>query len=275
MATTEYLDYQGLQEFDGELKKVLASKAEVALKADKTELADYVKNETLDGYVTEDQITDMATKTDLAKKADKDALENYATNEALALKADKTEIADMATKTELAEKADKSQLDAYATVTALNQKADASELAKYQTIEGMEEYSTDAEVSSAISTAKTEINGTIDSKVGAAKSELEATINAKVSSVYKPKGSSTFEALPTPAQTNLGDVYNVTNAFETTSAFVEGEGKKHPAGTNVAVIEQSGSYYWDALAGDIDLSGCLMKNEVAPIPSEKIKAMFN
>ena len=66
-----------------------------------------------------------------------------------------------------------------------------------------------------------------------------------------PKGSSAFASLPTPAAENLGWMYNVTDAFTTTSAFVEGAGKSFPAGTNVYVCNPSGSTYkWDVLPGE-------------------------
>ena len=66
-----------------------------------------------------------------------------------------------------------------------------------------------------------------------------------------PKGSSAFASLPTPAAENLGWMFNVTDAFTTTSAFVEGAGKSFPAGTNVYVCNPSGSTYkWDVLPGE-------------------------
>ena len=66
-----------------------------------------------------------------------------------------------------------------------------------------------------------------------------------------PKGSSAFASLPTPAAENLGWMFNVTDAFTTTSAFVEGAGKSFPAGSNVYVCNPSGSTYkWDVLPGE-------------------------
>ena len=80
-------------------------------------------------------------------------------------------------------------------------------------------------------------------------------VDAKISSVYKPAGSVAFADLPDAGEANLGNVYNVTNSFTTTDAFVEGSGKKHPAGTNVVVVSTGdGTYGYDVLAGFVDLS---------------------
>ena len=75
-----------------------------------------------------------------------------------------------------------------------------------------------------------------------------------ISGVYTPAGSSAFASLPTPAASNLGYVYNVTDAFTTDERFLEGAGKSYPAGTNVSVVENEGNYYYDVLGGSVDLS---------------------
>ena len=83
-------------------------------------------------------------------------------------------------------------------------------------------------------------------------------IDGMVASVYKPAGSIAFANLPALAANVLGNVYNVTDAFTTTADFVEGEGKKHPAGTNVVVVNtgtnEAPIYKFDVLAGFVDLS---------------------
>lgn len=87
-------------------------------------------------------------------------------------------------------------------------------------------------------------------------------IDAKISAVYKPAGSVAFADLPTATEANLGNVYNVTGAFTTTDAFLEGAGKNYPAGTNVVVISAGeGAYGYDALTGFIDLSGYVQKED--------------
>ena len=79
---------------------------------------------------------------------------------------------------------------------------------------------------------------------------VKSAIDAAVSSVYKPGGSVAFASLPTPRSTNEGYVYNVTDAFTTTSSFVEGAGIDYPAGTNVVIVDTgSSTYKFDTLTG--------------------------
>lgn len=89
--------------------------------------------------------------------------------------------------------------------------------------------------------------------------QVAAAINAKVSCAYKAGGSVAFAALPAPDEAHLGFVYNVTDKFTTTDAFVDGAGGKHPAGTNVAIVAvtdgETTSYKYDVLSGFVDLSG--------------------
>ena len=62
-------------------------------------------------------------------------------------------------------------------------------------------------------------------------------------------------SLPTAAAGNKGWVYNVSDAFTTTAAFVEGAGHSYGSGTNVVCVDAgSGSYKWDVLSGTIDLT---------------------
>lgn len=90
--------------------------------------------------------------------------------------------------------------------------------------------------------------------------QITNAISGAVSSVYKPGGSAAFDSLPELSAANLGKVVNVTDDFTTTADFVEGAGKKHSAGTNVAIVEagttrESPEYKYDVLAGFVDLSG--------------------
>lgn len=108
-------------------------------------------------------------------------------------------------------------------------------------------------------------------------SQVTSAINAKVSSVYKPGGSIAFASLPELSASVLGMVYNVTDAFTTTADFVDGSGKKYPAGTNVVVVDAgSGSYKFDVLAGFVDLSGyattSAMNSAIATAKSEAISS---
>jgi len=53
---------------------------------------------------------------------------------------------------------------------------------------------------------------------------------------YIYRGSVTFANLPSNLTASMtGYVYNVTDDFTTTADFIEGAGKKYPAGTNVAI----------------------------------------
>lgn len=117
-----------------------------------------------------------------------------------------------------------------------------------------------ATVTNAVNTAKTELIGTSSdlssaNTINAAKKYADEKIASQIAAVYKPAGSTAFADLPTPAVGILGNVYNVTDAFEADTKFVTGEqGNEYPAGTNVAVIEVEGNYYYDVMAGFVDLS---------------------
>lgn len=100
-------------------------------------------------------------------------------------------------------------------------------------------------------------------------------IDSKISSVYKPAGSAAFTSLPTPAAGNLGNVYNVTDAFTTTATFVEGTGNKHPAGTNVVVVKVGTAYKFDVLAGFVDLSGYVPTEDLVELTNEEVQALWN
>ena len=105
--------------------------------------------------------------------------------------------------------------------------------------------------------------------------QVTSAINSKIASVYKPGGSVAFASLPALSASVLGKVYNVTDAFTTTADFVEGAGKKYPAGTNVVVVDAgSSSYKFDVLAGFVDLSGyattAAMSSAIAAAKSEAI-----
>lgn len=67
---------------------------------------------------------------------------------------------------------------------------------------------------------------------------------------------------------------NVTDEFTTTDDFLEGAGQKHPAGTNVAVVQSGEEYKYDVLAGFMDLSGYVKIEDFEPISEEEILALF-
>ena len=75
-----------------------------------------------------------------------------------------------------------------------------------------------------------------------------------ITGAYVPAGSSTFANLPTPSADNIGNVYNMTEAFTTDARFLEGAGKLYPLGTNVVIVQSDSSYLFDVLSGFIDFS---------------------
>ena len=112
------------------------------------------------------------------------------------------------------------------------------------------------------------INDTLETKANVSdvytKTQTDEKIAAAISSTYKPSGSVEFASLPTPSVGNLGNVYNVTDAFTAGATFIASEqGQKYPADTNVAVVEVEGQYYFDALSGFVDLTGYLTTAEAA------------
>ena len=112
------------------------------------------------------------------------------------------------------------------------------------------------------------INDTLETKANVSdvytQTQTDQKIAAAISSTYKPSGSVEFASLPTPSADNLGNVYNVTDAFTAGATFIASEqGQKYPADTNVAVVEVEGQYYFDALSGFVDLTGYLTTTEAA------------
>lgn len=90
---------------------------------------------------------------------------------------------------------------------------------------------------------------------GVTSSKVSEMISSAISGVYTPKGTIAFASLPTAAAGNRGWVYNISDAFTTTAAFVEGAGHSYGAGTNVVCVDAgSGTYQWDVLAGTIDMT---------------------
>lgn len=109
-------------------------------------------------------------------------------------------------------------------------------------------------------------------------SDVDAKIATAVSTTYIPKGSCTFANLPSLVAEHKGWVYNVSDAFTTTSDFVEGSGKTYPVGTNVAVVEvvdgASTIYMYDVLAGFIDTSVFVLGTEMTTISNATIDTII-
>lgn len=81
-------------------------------------------------------------------------------------------------------------------------------------------------------------------------------ITASATSVYAPAGSLDSPDPSKLTKENVGKVYNIFQEFTTDSGnFLEGDGKKYPAGTNIVVVEsEADTYKFDALSGIVDLS---------------------
>lgn len=144
-----------------------------------------------------------------------------------------------------------------------------------QTWVGQQGYQNASQVESAITGKGYDTATSVDGKVAAAKSEMQSAIDAAVSSVYEPKGSIAFASLPSLAAGIVGDVYNVTDGFTTNENFVEGAGKKYPAGTNVVCVADGDAQKWDVLAGMVDLSGYVQSSDLVAVTNAEIDAMFD
>lgn len=106
-------------------------------------------------------------------------------------------------------------------------------------------------------------------------SDVSSAIDAKISSTYKAKGSVTFANLPALSSDKEGFVYNITDSFVTTSDFVEGAGISYPAGTNVVIINTTGTTYkYDVLSGFVDLSGYVQESDLVAITNAEIDIIF-
>lgn len=110
---------------------------------------------------------------------------------------------------------------------------------------------------SSISANTSSINAEV-SRATQAESALQNYVDAKVSATLHPKGTITFANLPSLSASVVNNVYNISDAFTTTTDFTEGAGKSYPMGTNVSIVnvgtEESPIYKYDAMSGFVDLS---------------------
>lgn len=136
--------------------------------------------------------------------------------------------------------------------------------------------------SSAITTINTAISNIQINK--ADKTDLDDYVTkADVSSAYKAGGSKPASFIATaPVANQVGYVYNMSEDFTTTADFVEGAGKTHPSGTNVAVVEIPGAnagdsptYKYDVMAGFIDTSEFLTESDVPVATDADIQAIID
>ena len=135
-------------------------------------------------------------------------------------------------------------------------------------------YQTSTQVQQAVTTATTDMatQTWVTSQNYATTSNVNTLISQAVSTVYTPKGSladiSTLTTLA--ASGKVGDVYNISSEFTTTNVFIEGIGKKYPAGTNIVLVEVEDEKKWDVLAGSIDTSSFVLKTDLVAITDTEI-----
>lgn len=122
-----------------------------------------------------------------------------------------------------------------------------------------------------VPTATSDLTNDSDFQTG---TEVEAAINAKISTVLKPSGSILFANLPALSASVCNNIYDISDAFTTTSDFVEGSGKSYPAHTNVAIINVGTSanptYKYDTYGSLIDTSGFVLTSEMTTISNSEI-----
>ena len=72
------------------------------------------------------------------------------------------------------------------------------------------------------------------------------SISESFSGALRPMGTVKFSVLPAIASVTDGNMYNISDDFNTTDDFMEGKGHSYPAGTNVY---KTANGKWDCLAG--------------------------
>lgn len=181
---------------------------------------------------------------------------------------------------------DKSKLDSVAAGAEVNVNADwdatsgdaliANKPTKVSDFTNDSGFQTSTQVSASISAATASLATTSALTNAVTGLASESYVDGKVSSTYKASGSVAFASLPalTSADAVVGNVYNITNSFVTTADFTEGAGVSYGAGTNVAIVEISGSKKYDAMAGLVDLSGYVQNSDLIEVTNAEIDALF-
>lgn len=210
-----------------------------------TSLTDYAKSADIETtYVKKGSLT-----TTLEPYAKKDELTttlgSYLTKE----DADNTyvstsDISDMTAKVE------KASTDSTAAINTANGAKSAAETATSTAASASEKAeaatTTANEAKEAVETNTATVNASKET-IDTVKAQME-TLKMAVSSVYVPAGSVVFEELPEANRENLGKVYNIINEFTTDNRFLEGEGIKTAAGTNVVIVSLGDGYGYDLLS---------------------------
>ena len=157
---------------------------------------------------------------------------------------------------------------ASALATKINGKADTADLGALASKDSVAIADLASDLEARIAATEGVANAAAPQATTYTKTEVDNLVASNISSTYKAAGSSAFANLPAPSANLLGNVYNVTDAFTTTSTnFVDyAAGNSYPAGTNVVVVEATpadnsdpenpvaATYKYDVLAGWVDLS---------------------
>lgn len=112
----------------------------------------------------------------------------------------------------------------------------------------------------------TALSDLLDEKVDT--QTLQDKIDAEIGKVYKPAGNATVATLGALTAANEGKVYNMTEDFTTTADFVEGAGKEHSAGTDVAIVKVDSAYKYNVLSNYIDTSVFADATEFAAVKTK-------
>ena len=92
-----------------------------------------------------------------------------------------------------------------------------------------------------------------------------------MASTYKASGTLASAGIVSGLliKANLGNVYNISESFTTTTDFLEGMGYSHPAGTNIVIVDSGSEVYkFDVLTGFVDLSS-YVKNDDARLSDSR------
>lgn len=210
-----------------------------------TSLTDYAKSADIEiTYVKKGNLT--ATLEPYAKKDElTTTLGSYLTKEdAGNTYVSTSDISDMTAKVE------KASTDSTAAINTANGAKSAAETATSTAASANEKAeaatTTANEAKEAVETNTAIVNASKET-IDTVKAQME-TLKMAVSSVYVPAGSVVFEELPEANQENLGKVYNIINEFTTDNRFLEGEGVKTAAGTNVVIVSLGDGYGYDLLS---------------------------
>ena len=210
-----------------------------------TSLTDYAKSADIETtYVKKGSFT--ATLEPYAKKDElTTTLGSYLTKEdAGNTYVSTSDISDMTAKVE------KASTDSTAAINTANGAKSVAETATSTAASANEK----AEAATTIANEAKEAVETNTATVNASKETIDTvkaqmeTLKMAVSSVYVPAGSVVFEELPEANRENLGKVYNIINEFTTDNRFLEGEGVKTAAGTNVVIVSLGDGYGYDLLS---------------------------